>query len=108
VTSILLSKSKYLNGLQCLKLLWLEINNPETLPQVNLSTQFVFDQGHLVGELAKKLFPDGVDIPTNDFMENTAATRKPNRSSGVPSRYLRTSWGRSTLTLFNYPKCYNP
>ena len=30
MTSILLSKSKYLNGLQCLKLLWLEINNPES------------------------------------------------------------------------------
>jgi len=76
VASILLSKSKYLNGLQCPKLLWLEINNPERLPQVDLSTQFIFDQGHLVGELAKKLFPEGIDVPTDDFMGNITATRK--------------------------------
>lgn len=72
----LLSKSKYLTGLQCPKLLWLEINNPERLPETDLATQFIFDQGHLVGELAKKLFPEGIDISTDGFIENIATTRK--------------------------------
>ncbi|MFC1961679.1 DUF2779 domain-containing protein [Chloroflexota bacterium] len=72
----LLSKSKYLTGLQCPKLLWLQINDPKQLPQVDLSTQFIFDQGHVVGELAKKLFPEGIDVPSDGFMENIAATRK--------------------------------
>lgn len=72
----LLSKSKYLTGLQCPKLLWLQINDPKKLPQVDLATQFIFDQGHLVGELAKKLFPGGIDVPNDGFMENIAATRK--------------------------------
>ena len=72
----LLSKSKYLTGLQCPKLLWLEINDPERLPQVDLATQFIFDQGHLVGELAKKLFPEGIDVPTDDFMGNIATTKE--------------------------------
>jgi len=72
----LLSKSKYLNGLQCPKLLWLEINDPKSLPQIDLSTQFIFDQGHLVGELAKKLYPEGIDVPAGDFMSNIAATKK--------------------------------
>jgi len=71
----LLSKSKYLTGLQCPKLLWLEINDPKRLPQVDLATQFIFDQGNLVGELAKKLFPEGIDVPSDDFMGNIAATR---------------------------------
>jgi len=74
--SKLLSKSKYLTGLQCPKLLWLAINDPERLPETDLATQFIFDQGHLVGELVKKLFPEGIDILTNDFMENIATTRK--------------------------------
>ncbi|MFC1914883.1 DUF2779 domain-containing protein [Chloroflexota bacterium] len=72
----LLSKSKYLNGLQCPKLLWMQINDPKRLPQVDIATQFIFDQGHLVGELAKKLFPEGIDVPPNDFMGNIAATGK--------------------------------
>ena len=76
VKSKLLSKSKYLAGLQCPKLLWLQINERGKIPQVDLSTQFIFDQGHLVGELAKKLFPMGIDIPADDFMGNIAATRE--------------------------------
>ncbi|MFC2039863.1 DUF2779 domain-containing protein [Chloroflexota bacterium] len=72
----LLSKTKYLTGLQCPKLLWLEINNPEKIPPVDLATQFIFDQGHLVGEIVKKLFPEGVDVPAGDFIANISATKK--------------------------------
>ena len=57
-----LSKSKYLSGLQCSKLLWFIYNLPEEMPEVDAATQAIFDQGHLVGEYAEKLFPDGVEI----------------------------------------------
>jgi len=66
----LLSKSKYLNGLQCHKYLWLLFNDPEKISQPDSSTQHVFDEGHRIGELAKRLFPDGVDIPSEDFIGN--------------------------------------
>ena len=72
----LLTKTKYLTGLQCPKLLWLQINDPKQLPQVDLSTQFIFDQGHVVGELAKKLFPEGIDVPSDGFMENIAVYQR--------------------------------
>jgi len=65
----LLSKSKYLNGMQCLKYLWLLFNDPEKIPEHDISTQRIFDQGHEVGELAKKLFPGGIDVPDEDFKE---------------------------------------
>jgi hypothetical protein len=68
MSQIMLSKSRYLNGLQCPKLLWVAINEPERLPEPDAATQHIFDQGHLVGELAKKLFPGGIDIPADDFM----------------------------------------
>lgn len=71
----MLSKSKYLSGLQCPKLLWAQTNQPESLPAVDAVTQHVFDQGHLVGEYAKQLFPDGIDIAQDGFMENITATR---------------------------------
>ena len=60
--SAFLSKSKYLVGLQCPKLLWTHYNAKEKLPEVDAGTQAIFDQGHEVGELAKQLFPDGIDV----------------------------------------------
>ena len=72
----MLSKSKYLSGFQCPRLLWTIVNQPKTIPVPDPVTQYIFDQGHLVGEYAKKLFPGGIDIPEESFMENIAATRK--------------------------------
>jgi len=72
----LLSKSKYLTGLQCPKYLWLQIHEPERIPEADAVTQYIFDQGHLVGEYAKKLFPGGIDIPHDAFMDNIATTKR--------------------------------
>ncbi|MBU2608736.1 MAG: DUF2779 domain-containing protein [Chloroflexi bacterium] len=72
----LLSKSKYLSGLQCPKFLWIQINEPERIPETDPVTQYIFDQGHLVGELAKKVFPGGIDIPADDFMGNIKQTKE--------------------------------
>jgi hypothetical protein len=57
-----LSKSKYTNGIQCPKLLWHQYNAKDKLPEIDKRTQAIFDQGHQVGELAKKLFPNGIDL----------------------------------------------
>ncbi|MFC1969363.1 hypothetical protein ACFLVF_02610 [Chloroflexota bacterium] len=72
----LLSKSKYLSGLQCPRLIWTQIHEPEKIPETDPVTQYVFEQGHLVGELAKRLFPSGIDIPANDFMGNIRQTKE--------------------------------
>lgn len=66
----LLTKSKYMTGLQCPKCLWVTFNDPKRLPPFDASRQFIFDQGHAVGEIAKKLFPKGVDVSTEDFKLN--------------------------------------
>ncbi|MDF7800021.1 DUF2779 domain-containing protein [Pontiellaceae bacterium B1224] len=60
--SIILSKSKYCTGLQCPKLLWVNFNDKERLPLWDSSVQARFDQGHTIGELAKSLFPGGIEI----------------------------------------------
>ena len=74
--SKLLTKSKYISGLQCLKYLWIQINEPERIPATGIVKQHIFDQGHLVGELAKQLFPGGIDIATDNFMGNINETKK--------------------------------
>ncbi|MDO8717111.1 MAG: DUF2779 domain-containing protein, partial [Dehalococcoidales bacterium] len=45
------------------------------IPETDAVTQHVFDQGHLVGELAKKLFPEGIDISQESFMGNISKTK---------------------------------
>ena len=72
----LLSKSKYLYGIQCPKLLWMSIHEPEKLPEVDEITQHRFDEGHLVGELAKKVFPGGIDINTEDFNDTIKKSKE--------------------------------
>jgi len=57
-----LSKSKYMAGLQCEKRLWYEVHRPELKPEPPAFQQRIFDQGTLVGELAREQFPGGVLI----------------------------------------------
>jgi len=38
-------------------------NAPEKLPPIDEATQALFDQGHEVGDFAKKLYPVGVEVP---------------------------------------------
>ncbi len=59
-SSLFLSKTKYLEGLKCPKLLWYEYNRKEDLPEIDAATQAIMDQGKIVGELAQTLYPDGI------------------------------------------------
>ena len=56
------SKSRYLEGLQCPKLLWMRCNAKEEFPQTDDSTQAIFDQGNQVTALARTLFQGGIEI----------------------------------------------
>ncbi len=64
-----LSKSKYLNGLQCHKLLWMSYHAKEKFPAFDIQTQANFDQGHQVTKLACSLFPNGIEIKGADDFE---------------------------------------
>lgn len=57
----ILSKSRFLSGVQCHKRLWYEINRREEVPPWNAATLAIFDQGHAIGEVARQLYPDGVE-----------------------------------------------
>ena len=60
--SLIFSKSRYLEGLKCPKLLWKRCNAKDEFPPVDPSTQAIFDQGNRVTELAHSLFPGGIEI----------------------------------------------
>ncbi len=73
---MLLSKSNYLIGIQCPKYLWTIFHEKHKIPKADKQTQFRFDQGHLIGELAKSLFKNGIDIPTENFIKNLEESKK--------------------------------
>ena len=57
-----ISKSKFLSGLQCPRLLWTQYNEKGVIPPPDDGQGFIFKVGHEVGHLAKALFPDGIEI----------------------------------------------
>jgi hypothetical protein len=69
-----LSKSKYINGLQCLKLLWVSLNDAARLPPYDAATQHVFDQGHMIGVLAQQLYLGGIKLETENIGANLKET----------------------------------
>ena len=89
-----LSKSKYINGTQCHKLLWVAVNDAGRIPPPDAATQYIFDQGHLVGELAHLLYPGGINLRTENIGDNLKETlaslplRKPLFEAGFSAKRL--------------------
>ncbi|MFO7618222.1 MAG: DUF2779 domain-containing protein [Thermoplasmata archaeon] len=54
-----LSKSRYMDFLQCPKLFYYSVNLRDRMPPFDAATQFRLDQGGLVGAEATKMFPGG-------------------------------------------------
>ena len=71
---VLLTKSKFMNGLQCPKLLWRA--NQKTLPEVTLSDKHKFAQGHDFERYVKMLYPEGIELGDLNFKDNLEATTK--------------------------------
>ena len=69
-----LSKSKFMNGIQCLRLLYKVVKMPEDIPPPDAATQFIFKQGNEVGALARERFPGGILIkmfPWDTILDRT-------------------------------------
>jgi len=57
----LLSKSKYIRGLQCERALWLDVHEPR-LARYTAEQMRRFDRGRDFEYAFKSLFPDGIDL----------------------------------------------
>ena len=73
---MLLSKSKFLIGIQCPVWLWKVFNAPDQLPAIDAATQAKFDIGNKVGAIAQKLYPNGSSITTASFSANLDQTKQ--------------------------------
>jgi hypothetical protein len=73
---IVISKSNFVTGLSCPKLLWTIFNAPEQIPPHDAGTQALFEQGHEVGMLAKQRHPDGIEITEKGYEKTAASTQR--------------------------------
>lgn len=73
----IISKSKYLWGLQCDKLLWHAYHRKDLLPTPEPELLELFRRGHDVGRLARRLFHGGIEIApdTHDVHRVAEASR---------------------------------
>lgn len=69
-----LTKSKYLNGLQCHKRLWYEDNYPEKGSSRSKAQDRTSRQGKEIGARARALFPEGILIRDRSLLKSTEQT----------------------------------
>jgi len=72
----IITKSKYMIGLKCEKYIWTIYNMPEAIPEPIETTEYRLEYGHKIEELAKEIYPNGIDLPIENFMENINETKK--------------------------------
>ena len=78
-----LTKSKYLNGLQCYKRLWYKKNQPERAAATSRSQRRLLDQNREIRQRARCQFPEGRLIDTTDPWEAAEQTKEAVRC-GIP------------------------
>ncbi|MEK6905695.1 MAG: DUF2779 domain-containing protein, partial [Nanoarchaeota archaeon] len=71
-----LSKSDYVIGLECPGHLWMRYHDKENIPPHPPGLLRRFEQGNIVGQLAKNLFPEGIDIATENYNLNLQKTKE--------------------------------
>jgi len=86
-----LSKSRYVSGLQCLKMLWLQVHKPELAAPADETTERIFEIGHRVGRVAHELFPGGVLIDEDHTaLQGAIASTRKAADMGAPAIFEAT------------------
>jgi predicted RecB family nuclease len=82
---MLITKSKFVAGVQCLKRLYLMVHQPELAADADESAQSIMDQGHEVGLLAQQMFLGGVTVESRNREEAIQTTRELIDNPAIPA-----------------------
>ena len=77
----MLSKSRFLAGLQCSLRLWYRCYHPDLAAKVSPSQQAIFDMGHEVGKAATRRYPQGISIG-EDYLHHPQAVQSTQAAMG--------------------------
>src|SRR6516162_4690145 len=81
---MLLTKSKFVAGQQCLKRLYFGVHTPELAAQPDESDQSIIERGKQVGLLARQMFVGGVAVDCEDREQAIRATRELIENREIP------------------------
>ena len=98
-----LSKSRFVTGCQCHRLLWWTVHEPDAKEiQPDKVLQDLFDQGRQVGELARQRYGSGVliDLPHTAYDARVAATRKA-MADGAPAIFEASFVAQGTFVAID-------
>jgi hypothetical protein len=98
-----LSKSRFVAGWQCHKLLWWRVHEPDAPElQPDKVLQDLFDQGRQVGEIARRQFPGGVliDLPHEAYDARVAATKQA-LDEGAPAVFEASFMANDTFVAID-------
>ena len=82
---MLITKTKFLAGIQCLKRLYFTVHEPELAAQPDESVQTIIEQGREVGLLARQMFPGGVAVDCRDREQAIRMTRALIENPEIPA-----------------------
>jgi len=86
LTTMRISKSKVVSGVQCLKRLYWQVHAPELGAEPDAATEAIMEQGREVGLLARQLFPGGVEVCSEGGLDQAIrATRELIANPQVPA-----------------------
>jgi len=92
MTKPLLSKSRFVAGLQCPLRLWYTCYQPELASETSPAKQAIFDTGHQVGALARDRYPGGklIDEDHSNLTGAIQSTKEALKTSSIPAIYEAT------------------
>jgi predicted RecB family nuclease len=84
--NMIISKSRFIAGVQCLKRLYLQVHEPELAAQPSAADQAIIEQGREIGMLAQKMFPGGIEVRCDGGLDEAIrATRELVANREVPA-----------------------
>lgn len=100
-----LSKSKYITYCQCPKALWLKQYKPEVM-DIDQLTKARFEAGTEVGELAKRLFGDFVEVTAYKTTVNETQHLDLGAMAAATQKALAEGAENIAEAAFIYDGCY--
>jgi hypothetical protein len=67
--SKVISKSRFVSGIQCSKKLYFDIYRKDLKPEISEQQELLFSTGHEIGELAQSAFPNGKDASPENYYD---------------------------------------
>lgn len=64
-----ISKSRFVSGIQCSKKLYFDIYRKDLKPEISEQQELLFSTGHEIGELAQSAFPNGKDVSPENYYD---------------------------------------